>query len=192
MAASPAPDPREITVLLQRIKDGDSGAEASLLPRLYEELRTAARAQLDRERASHTLQATALVHEAYLRLFGGTVPDFQDRGHFLAVASRAMRHVLVDHARNRKALKHGGDRQREPLDETIAAFEQDGVDVVAVHDALEELGQRDPQLVHIVEMHFFTGFTLREVGEILGLAERTVYARWSLARAWLKGRLGGA
>ena len=190
MSDAPPPDSAAITVLLQRMKDGDRDAEGSLLPRLYDELRRVARAQIDRERASHTLQATALVHEAYLKLFGGAVPDFRDRGHFLAVASRAMRHVLVDHARQRGAQKNGGDRKREPLDVTIAAFEEQGVDVIAVHDALEELGRQDPQLVQVVEMHFFTGLALREVGDALGLAERAVYARWGLARAWLKAKLG--
>ncbi len=187
----PRPDDAlQITVLLQQMKAGDPAAEADLLPRLYDELRRVAQAQIGKERASHTLQATALVHEAYLRLFGGQVPDFRDRGHFLAVASRAMRHVLVDHARRRQSQKQGGGLRVEPLDETIAGLQHDQADVLAVHEALLLLGERDPELVQVVEMHFFTGLTLREVGEALGLAERTVYARWSLARAWLKGQLG--
>jgi RNA polymerase sigma factor (TIGR02999 family) len=189
MAEPAGSDPAQITALLRRAQAGDAAAEADLLARVYADLHRIARGQIGRERSSHTLQATALVHEAYLRIFGRELPPFRDRGHFLAAASRAMRHVLVDHARLRGALRRGGQQGRDPLDETLAGFEARGVDVVAVHDALEALGRQDPELVQIVEMHFFAGLTLREVGAALGLAERTVYARWSLARAWLRGKL---
>lgn len=187
---NPPADPARITALLQRARAGDRSAEADLVPEVYDELRRLARAQIEREASGHTLQVTALVHEAYLRLFGGTVPEVRDRAHFLALAARAMRHVLVDHARQRRAKKRGAGAVREPLDEAVAALEAGRLDLIALHDALEQLGERDPELVQVVELHFFAGFSLREVAGTLGLAERTVHARWSLARAWLRGRLG--
>ncbi len=190
MESEPENRSSPITQVLLRIRGGEPRAAAELLPLLYEELHRIAGRHMERERGAHTLQATALVHEAYLRLFGGRAPDFEDRKHFLAAASRAMRHVLVDHARARGAQKSGAGHAHVPLDETLAGYERSGIDVLAVHEGLEELGRKDPELVQIVEMHFFSGLTLKEVADSVGLSERTVHARWSLARAWLREKLG--
>jgi RNA polymerase sigma factor (TIGR02999 family) len=156
---------------------------------VYDKLHQLARQHMQGEGRGHTLQATALLHEAYLRLLGGVAPGWKDSGHFFSVAATAMRHVLVDPARARRSMARGGAAERMPLEEALAICEADGLDVVAVHEALQQLEALDPELARIVEMHFFGGLTIAEIAKHLGCTERTVYARWSLARAWLRGRL---
>ncbi len=184
------PSAPQTTLLLRRMDEGDPQAAERLLGLLYGELHEVARGFMGGERAEHTLQPTALVHEAWLRLAGGEHPSFADRAHFVAVAARAMRRILIDHARKRGAQKRGGKGTREALDEALLAYEQRGeADLLALHEALEELEGLDPQLVRIVEQRFFAGATNAEVARALGVSERTVERGWKTARAWLHGRL---
>lgn len=177
------------TLLLQRLSDGDESAAAELLPLVHDELHRLARHHMAGERAEHTLQPTALVHEAWMRLVGGQGTEWEGRQHFLRVASRAMRNVLVDHARARRAERRGGDRGREPFDAAVELYEEGGVDLVALSDALEQLEGVDPELLRIVEMRFFGGLQNREVAEALGTSLRSVERGWATARAWLRGAL---
>jgi RNA polymerase sigma factor (TIGR02999 family) len=181
----------QVTTLLEQLGRGDREAAKRLFPLVYEELRRVARQHMAGETGSHTLQTTALVHEAYLRLAGSPPRQVRDLRHFLAVASRAMRHVLVDHARARRAQKAGGDAgPRLPLDDVSDAYEARSIDLTALHDSIERLGGIDAELASIVDLRFFAGLTMAEIAEALGFTERTVYAKWSLARAWLRGELG--
>jgi len=159
---------------------------ANLLPTLYTELRAIAVRHLSGERKDHTLQPTALIHEAYLRLSGGKQSGFNGRTHFLAVASIAMRRVLVDHARARNAAKRGGGWQRVTVDESIAIRDDRIEDVLAVDAALDRFARIDPKAARIIEMRFFAGMTEREVAEALGTSERWVRKQWAYARAWLR------
>jgi RNA polymerase sigma factor (TIGR02999 family) len=202
--AAAAPAPRgEVTHLLRRMGAGDPQAPAALLPLLYRELHGIAKRHMAGERGDHTLQPTALIHEAYLRLLGPAAdgqepapgessPDaWRDRGHFLRAASRVMRNILVDHARARTAAKHGGSLTREPFDDALLQYEQAGHDLLAVHGAVGELAAVDPGLEEVVDMHFFAGLTFAEIAAALAVTERTVYRRWCLARAWLRGAIVG-
>ena len=176
------------TLLLRRIESGDREAGAELLELVYGELRDLAAGYMAGERAAHTLQPTALVHEAWVRLMGAE-GAWKDRAHFVGFAALAMRRVLVDHARRRRAEKRGGGR-REPLDTVVAVFEERGADLVALGEALERLEALDPELARIVERRFFAGATNAEVAADLGVSERTVERGWSTARAWLRAELG--
>lgn len=176
-----------ITQLLGEIKSGSPEALGELLPLVYEELRSMARAQLSRERVGHTLGPTALVHEAYLRLHRqhGLAP--QSRPHFFAIASQTMRRVLVDYARARKRLKRGGEAEHVPLDEAQAALTDDMADeVLALDAALERLSRVNERGSRVVELRYFGGLTVEEAAEALGMSERTVYRSWEAARAWLR------
>jgi RNA polymerase sigma factor (TIGR02999 family) len=177
------------TLLLRRIESGDREAGAELLELVYGELRGLAAGYMAGERAAHTLQPTALVHEAWVRLMGTEAGVWKDRAHFIGFAALAMRRVLVDHARRRRAEKRGGGR-REPLDAVVAVFEERGADLVALGEALERLEALDPELARIVERRFFAGATNAEVAADLGGSERTVERGWSTARAWLRAELG--
>jgi len=181
------------TLLLGRIESGDRAAGEELLGLVYGELRDLARTYMANERAGHTLEPTALVHEAWLRLMGAEAPGpgWADRAHFVGVAALAMRRVLVDHARRRAAEKRGGAARREPLDLLVETFESRGADLVALGEALERLEALDPELARIVERRFFAGATNAEVALDLGVSERTVERGWSTARAWLRAELGG-
>ncbi len=181
-------DPADVTELLARLEAGDEAADAQLFQVAYDELRAAARRAMQGERAGHTLQTTALVHEAWMRL-GGAARTSGSRAHFLALAARAMRRVLVDHARARGAAKRGGDAQREALDEAVAVFEQDGTALLDLDDALQRLQERDARMAEIVELRFFGGLTLEEVGRRTGLGKSRVHELWGLARAWLHREL---
>ena len=174
----------EITEMLAQVRNGDEAALGRLIPIVYKELRRLAAHHMKQERPSHTLQATALVHEAFLRLAGQKQPDWRDRGSFLAVASQVMRNLLVDHARARRRVKRGGGCELQ-LDEalTLAAFESE--EVLALEEALERLSRIDPRQERIVELRYFGGLSVEEVATVLGISARTVKREWQMARAWL-------
>ncbi|MCC6410002.1 MAG: sigma-70 family RNA polymerase sigma factor [Planctomycetes bacterium] len=181
-------DRGEATLLLRRIADGDAGARARLVELVYGELRRLAASQL-RGARGETLQPTALVHEAWLRL--ADADAFSDRRHFFAVASKAMRSVLVDHVRAKRTQKRGGGEQASPLDETVAHLEAGETDLLDLNVALEELEREDPELARLVELRFFGGLSHEEVAAAEGTSLSTIERRWRLARAWLARRLGG-
>jgi len=184
-------DPASTARVLLRVCRGEAAASRELFPIVYEELRGLARGLLRRERPGHTLQTTALIHEAYLRLVDRSLAGVDSRTHFVAIAARCMRQILVDHARVRGAQKRGGDRERNPLDDAVAAFEQDGTDLVALHEALERLGAADERKARVVELRFFGGLTIEEAASVLGVSPKTIEADWHLARAWLRRELDG-
>lgn len=176
----------EATRLLRSVAEGaDAGG---LLELVYEELRELAELYLARERANHTLQPTALVHEAYLRLIDQETP-WQGRAHFIGIAAQSMRRILVDHARGVNRLKRGGGLARVELSDELAADEEAGVDLVALDSALEALSEQSERLGRIVELRFFGGLEMEAIGEVLGVSERTVRRDWRFARAWLTERL---
>jgi len=188
---APDPDdaPGEATLLLRRLSGGDADASGDLLQLLYRELRRIASRQMGGERGDHTLQPTALVHEAWMRLFEGESPEWQGRSHFLRLASRAMRRVLVDHARSRAADKRGGGAGRVALDDVLAEFEERRIDVLALDVALERLTKMDAQLARIVEARFFAGLTIEETARTLEVGTATVERGWRVARMWLSNEL---
>jgi len=175
----------EITRLLAQMRAGDEQAQEELAPLVYDELRRLARGYMRWERSDHTLQPTALVNEAYLRLIEGAPVSWKDRTHFFAVASQLMRRILVDHARARNAEKRMGVGRKVSLDEALGFPEQKGVDLLALDEALERLEERDPRQARIVEMRFFGGLSEEEIASHLGISARTVRREWSVARAWL-------
>ena len=182
----------DVTQLLQQWQRGDPGAMDRLLPLVYDELRRVARARLRSERDTHTLQATALVHEAYLRLVGAGRPTAQNRAHFFAIAARLMRQILVDHARRRRARKRGGGETAITLPEWVRTPEIDVVDLLALDQALVELTAMDPRLTQVVELRFFAGLTIDETSEALTVSAVTVERDWMVAKAWLHERLSRA
>jgi RNA polymerase sigma factor (TIGR02999 family) len=182
------PPSQAVSELLVKWKAGDQQALDRLVPLLYKELREIARAHLQRERAGHTLQSAALVHEAYLRLLDQKPFDTENRMHFLAVASRLMRQILVDYARSHGAAKRGADLKVE-LDAAIAAAPERDIDVIALDDALAQLAQLDEQQGRIVEMRFFGGLSVEEIGEVLGISRSTVKREWNVAKAWLSRQI---
>ena len=185
------PPQPETVLLLRRMDQGDSEAAERLLGLLYGELHELASGYMGGERAEHTLQPTALVHEAWLRMAGTAGPELTDRAHFLALAARAMRRILIEHARRRGARKRGSGGTREPLDEALVAYERTGeADLLTLNGALGELEELDLQLAQIVEQRFFAGATNADVARALGVSERTVERGWRTARSWLRGRLG--
>jgi RNA polymerase sigma factor (TIGR02999 family) len=179
------PTPGAITRLIADARGGDTLALEKLVPLVYSELRRLAARYMRRERPGQSLQATALVHEAYLRLLKDDDLSIQNRAHFLGIAARSMRQILVEHARARDAAKRGGERRRITLDEAVAAGEPLDVDLLALDEALERLAQRDAQQSRIVELRFFGGLTNEETAEALGISPATVKRAWAVARAWL-------
>jgi RNA polymerase sigma factor (TIGR02999 family) len=179
----------DITRILQDAKAGQAGAAEQLATALYDELRILARRDLAGERAGHTLQPTALVNEAWLRLFTGEQPSFENRAHFFAAAATAIRRVLADHARRRQAEKRGGDRGRVPLEEVDVAGPIRSEDVLALDEALERLAAFAPLQARIIEMRFFAGMTTPELARALDVSESTIERHWRLARAWLRSEL---
>lgn len=179
----------EITRILQEVRAGETGAPAELAAALYEELRAVARRDLAGERAGHTLQPTALVNEAWMRLFTGSDAGFENRAHFFAAASTAIRRVLADHARRRQAEKRGGDRARVSIEDVDVGAPVRSEDVLALDEALERLAGFAPIQARIVEMRFFGGMTTPELARALDLSESTIERHWRLARAWLRGEL---
>jgi RNA polymerase sigma factor (TIGR02999 family) len=183
----------DVTRILDGIAQGDPQAAAELLPLVYDELRRLAAQQLAREKPGHTLDATALVHEAYLRLVGPQEEaPWTSRVHFFAAAAEAMRRILIDNARRKQRLKHGGSLKRVELRDDLLPFANRDADILAVHEALEQFTQHDPQTAELVKLHFFAGLPLEHAAELLGLSARTAYRNWNYARAWLYRRLGGA
>ena len=175
----------QVTVLLTRWSGGDAKAREELIPLVYNELRRLARAFLSRQRSDHTLQSTALVHEAYVRLVGNSSVRFENRAHFFAVASQLMRHILVDHARKHSAAKRGGNNVTLVLDEAIAMPAKPEVDLEALDDALTDLAALDSRQASIVEMRFFGGLSIDETAKVLDISPATVKREWTTARTWL-------
>jgi RNA polymerase sigma factor (TIGR02999 family) len=183
MSSSDDPADHEITRLLHEWKAGNDAAQADLLAAVYEELRQLARRHMRREAPGHTLQTTALVHEAYLRLFGREI-DWQSRAHFFAIAGQMMRRILVDHARARKTAKRDGGARVE-LDEGTLVSDDHIDTVIAVDEALSLLKERDARQAQLVDLHLFAGLTLQETAEILGISRRTAQRDWNFLQAWL-------
>jgi len=188
------PDPSEVTQFLRRWRDGDQDALEALLPRVYNQLRDIARARLRAERVDHTLDTSALVHEAYLRLTEGATADWQDRNHFFAVASTAMRRVLIDHAKNRQAQKRGGAPVRVDLDlsqlvDAATTADSDPEALLALDDALARLEQVHPRQAKAVELRYFAGLTLEEAAAVLSTSAPTVLRDLRFAQAWLAREL---
>lgn len=180
-----------ITRLLEEVRRGDSAATDELFEKVYRELRTVARNYLRQERPDHTLQATALVHEAYLRLVKGQDVPWQNRAHFFSVAAQVMRNILVDHARRYGAEKRGGGERKVSLDEAVSFSAERDLDLVALDDALQELKQYHPQHCRIVELKFFGGLELDEIAEVLNEKDPLKVGReWRKAKMWLRLRLG--
>jgi RNA polymerase sigma-70 factor, ECF subfamily len=180
----------EATKLLDSASGGDCSALEKLIPIVYGELHRLAAHYLQRERPGHTLQPTALVHEAFLRLIDRPEMSWQNRAHFIGVAAQAMRRILVDYARERRAAKRDGGRVKVTLDESLGASNERTFDVLAIDEALSRLTRKYPRHGQIVELRFFGGFTVEEIAEALGIAPATVKRQWILARAWLKRELG--
>lgn len=180
-----------MTLLIESANRGDAGASARLMEIVYAELRGLAGAYARDQRAGHTLQPTALVHEAFVKLVESDGKGFVDRAHFFAVAATAMRQVLMDHARAKRALKRGGERERVTLDEGLLAGEQRDLDLLALDDALSELERHDARKHRVVELRFFGGLTAEETARVLGVGLTTVESDWRAARAWLHVRLKG-
>jgi RNA polymerase sigma factor (TIGR02999 family) len=180
----------QVTALLRATQEGDKGAAARLLPLVYAELRRLAQARMARLPPGQTLQPTALVHEAYLRLVGKEGPRLESRRHFFFAAARAMRDILVEDARSKARAKRGGGRRRVELDESTATYGPPPEDVLAVNDALGELEKEDPLKAQIVNLRYFAGMTADEAAEVLGMSESTLHRHWRFTSAWLKSRLG--
>ncbi len=177
--------------LINAASGGDRQAADDLMSLLYGEFRRLAADYLKRERPEHSLQPTALVHEAFLRLVNQRNVQWQGRSHFFAVGAQAMRRILVDHARRKNRDKHGGGRHRIALDEQMTISKRHDEDLIAIDDALEELAKIDPRQAKIVELRFFGGLTVAEVAEVLGVSKRTVENDWTIVRAWLRRQLSG-
>jgi RNA polymerase sigma factor (TIGR02999 family) len=182
----------DITHILVAAQNGDPHASAQLLPLVYEELRQLAAAKLQQEKPGQTLQATALVHEAYLRLVGSEQGQHWDnRGHFFAAAAEAMRRILINRARDKKRDKRGGDRQRLDLDHIEIALDTPDEELIALDEALEALEREDDSAAHLVKLRFFGGLSLKEAARALDMPQRTAERQWAYARAWLFQRLRG-
>jgi len=195
--SDPTREPGDVTGLLREASRGNREAFDRLLPLVYQELNQLARAKLRLERPGHTLGTTGLVHEAYLRLVDQTRAEWHGRHQFFAVASEAMRRILIDHAKRRRAAKRGGGGHHVPLDEVgeVGAEpdlmnDDQAIELLALDDALERLAGFNPQGARIVQYRFFGGLTTEEIGELLGTSERTVRRSWTVAKAWLRRELG--
>lgn len=190
----PAGRMSDITRILEAARRGDPGSVEQLTERLYSELRRLARHEMRAERVDHTLEPTALVHELYLRLLAGEdAPGFENRAHFFAAASTAIRRLLVEHARARARAKRSGGHNRVEFDEELLPVTRAGDErLLAVEDALERLAVFDPQKAKIVELRFYAGCPVEEVARALGVSESTIAREWRLARAWLQGQLEGS
>lgn len=183
------PAHEDVTQLLLQVSDGNRAAVDQLLPLIYKELRRQAGAYLRRERVGHTLQPTALVHEAYLRLVDQTRVEWRNRAHFLGVAANLMRRILIDHARSHQAEKRGGEYAKISLDEMPIAIEERSSELIAVDEALEALAKLDPVMSRIVELRYFGGLSIEETAAVMDTSVATVNRQWRMAKAWLYGQL---
>jgi RNA polymerase sigma-70 factor (ECF subfamily) len=183
---SPSPD---VTVLLLELTRGNQEAASKLMPLVYNELRRLARGYMRRERPDHTLQATALVHEAYLKLVKQRSVDWQGRSHFFGIAAQLMRRILIDHARGHLREKRGGAQEVLPLDEALVFSPRQSAELVRLDEALERLAKLDPRQSKIVELRFFGGLSVEETAGFLGISPKTVKRDWSMAKAWLRSEL---
>jgi RNA polymerase sigma factor (TIGR02999 family) len=187
----------EVTRILAAIEQGDPHAASQLLPLVYDELRKLAAQKLAQETPGQTLQPTALVHEAYLRLVASPQgerreePPWDSRGHFFAAAAEAMRRILVESARRKKRAKHGGGLQRVDLDDQDVPVRPPPEEIVALDEALTRLAEDDPAAAQVVQLHFFAGLSIEQAAEALGMSRATAYRQWSYARAWLRCAIGG-
>ncbi len=175
----------EVTRILEAMQQGDARAGEQLLPLVYEELRRLAAYKMAGEAAGHTLQPTALVHEAWLRLAGSQPPNWQNRAHFFGAAAEAMRRILVEHARRKLSLKRGAGAHREELHESVLVLAAPPDELLAVHEALDKLAVKDPSAAEIVKLRYFVGMTMEEAAAAMGLAPRTAARVWTYARTWL-------
>lgn len=183
-------DPRDdITIALHACREGNE-ATGELIELVYGQLRAIAQARMNQERAGHTLQATALVHEACFRLLGDNAPEWEDRGHFFRAAAEAMRRILIDHARQKKSAKRGGGRSKIPLSVVDLAEDHDPDQVLELDEALRKLEAEDPQAGEVVQLRFFGGLSVEETAKVMGISERTVAREWAFARARLFELLG--
>jgi RNA polymerase sigma factor (TIGR02999 family) len=185
------PSPRDVSQLLIEWTKGSLAARDELLPLVYEELRRLAHRHMRRERHGHTLQTSALVHEAFIRLVDQKNVEWESRSHFFAIASEMMRRILVDYARRRGNLKRGGDTQQVPLENTLIVSEERSAEVIALDEALRELSSFDPRKGQIVELRFFGGLSIEETADVLGISPGTVMRDWTLAKAWLRKQITG-
>jgi len=183
--------PEEITRLLNAWGKGDQTAAEKLFPLILRELRQIAERQMRQQQPGHTLQPTTLVNEAYLKLAGGSIKSWNDRGHFFAVASTAMRHILIDHARDNLRQKRGGGRADLPLDEAIIVPVEQSAWLVALDDALHSFAKLDPRAAQVVELRFFGGLSVEETAKVMGVSAATVFNDWKAARLWLMRELDG-
>jgi RNA polymerase sigma factor (TIGR02999 family) len=181
----------DVTVILEAIQKGDPQAAEELLPLVYAELRKLAAFKLAQQPPDQTLQPTALVHEAYLRLLGDGSHSWQNRRHFFAAAAEAMRHLLVDRARRKAAVRHGGGWRRLDLDNVVVATQTTDDNILLINEALERLAAHDPGAAELVKLRFFAGLTFPQAAEVLGLSERTAKRSWAYARAWLFKEIQG-
>ena len=175
----------EVTRILLAIEHGDTRAVDKLLPLVYRELRQLAAQKLSREKPGHTLQPTALVHEAYLRLIGGDDDSWNSRTHFFATAAEAMRRILIENARRKHRLKRGGDQHKIDLDEGALPIEGPAEDIIALDEALTKLAGNEPAVADLVKLRYFAGLTIEQAAEALGISRRTANRQWSYARVWL-------
>jgi RNA polymerase sigma-70 factor, ECF subfamily len=180
---------KNITEMLHRVRGGDRSVESDLVPLIYRQLHAIARNQMQRERRDHTLQATVLVHEAFLQLVGDSKIEWQNRAHFFALASRVMRRVLLHYARVARAQKRPGAHQQVELVSAVVAVEDQTIDLIALDEALSRLATWDARQSQIVEMRFFAGLSFEEIAEVLAISERTAKREWTMARAWLHKQL---
>jgi len=179
----------DVTMLLAQVRAGNREAAERLIPLIYNELRRMAGAYLQRERPGQTLQATALVHEAYLRLANGQEGPWQNRAHFFAIAANTMRRILVDHARRKLASKRGGGARKVELDDSLLISNDKLEDIIAVDEALQRLAKIDPRLSELVELRYFTGLSVEDAAEAMGVSPRTLKREWRSAKAWLSQEL---
>jgi RNA polymerase sigma factor (TIGR02999 family) len=175
----------EVTLLLSALTRGDDGAASKLIPVVYDELRRLAASYMRRERPDHTLQATALVHEAFLKLVEQRSVNWQSRAHFFGVAAQLMRRILIDHARGHLRQKRGGEHKKVSLDEAFIFSEQQSAELLAVDESLTRLSKLDQRQGRVVELRFFGGLSVEEAAEVLGISPKTVKRDWSIAKAWL-------
>lgn len=175
----------EVTRLLEEIRQGDQAAGERLLPLVYDELRKLARSRLSRERPGQTLQPTALVHEAYLRLVGDGAVQWDGRGHFFAAAAEAMRRILIEQARSKKCQKRGAGWHRTEMDVSEVGVNDPPDEILQVHEVLDQFAEVDKESAMLVKLRFFAGLTMKQCADILGISKRTADSRWAFARAWL-------